>query len=792
MRIEAARRPGQESFRRAADAWSLAGPRLQSLFRKGDFPSALDELRRRIGLEPDCAFLQALSGEIKRSKEISLFSEALEDLERACALEPRRAWLWGYRAKALAQAGRLGDAAGMLDKALRLELGSPWLLAERAFLRAAGRHSGGLDDARAACRLDRRSYEARLALAVSLQASGGLEEALRACAEAIDLRRCGVDAALPGACRPGPWALRFELLRALGRLEEAARSLAQAARRNERLFWEPWEVSSPQGLEAALRQVGAVEKKGPAAGWLHFWQGDLLLRLGRTEESAACLGRAVDLKTGAWALAWRGWARARLGLWRPALADLRRASGLLGPQAASTRLELLAASCLEGLGRADSAETLLADSARRWPASETFVRLAGIRLSLGRAAQADAALCRALELDAGLRPAYILRAKLRSGRGDREGALCDLEQAKRAAGQLEALPSPIWPARAGACAARVKPAPVFGRVCVDPRIELAGLFQTALQRPRRPEPDFCRQRAPELAAYVEEARRRFVPRLGGDLLDRFAKTARQSGNSAFPWLGVTQMMMGLSPAPELAAESPAWRRPQDLALLEGLRRFSAKSGFLDFCSSWSAAAGRWSKPMACVVGREPYARTVSAYLGVNLDAAYDVVLAPLLRDVSLRAILRFEDGRLAARTVFCPLSSEELLEETFLRPKAEDLLWTGWHELLHMRIDAWSEFYAPESESFRELYERLPSHARRKNWIDCFSEHNVRAVTQRMLRLRCGEAAQRGLAAKDRGEGYVFQDALAAALASYESDRARFPTLFDFFPEWMKTWRSQK
>ena len=82
--------------------------------------------------------------------------------------------------------------------------------------------------------------------------------------------------------------------------------------------------------------------------------------------------------------------------------------------------------------------------------------------------------------------------------------------------------------------------------------------------------------------------------------------------------------------------------------------------------------------------------------------------------------------------------------------------------------------------------------AKRHDWRDCVAEHMVRAVTQRILRLRRGAAPMRTLACRDKQEGYIFQDRLAQALAIYEASRGLYPTLLDFFPEWLKVlkeWR---
>jgi hypothetical protein len=280
-----------------------------------------------------------------------------------------------------------------------------------------------------------------------------------------------------------------------------------------------------------------------------------------------------------------------------------------------------------------------------------------------------------------------------------------------------------------------------------------------------------------------------IPFVTPDLIARFRATARARGNGDFPWLGITQMMMDVSPAPAMRPLTAAWRDGDDLCLLAHLRTFVEKSRFLEFLGAHRAAFAKWTRPLRATVESEDYAKTVSAYVGVPIDAYYDLVLSPLLRDVGLRAILRGEDGARGARTVHCALTSPLNLEAA-LGPKPEDLLWTGWHEILHLYLDPWCDFYAPEAEEFRPYYATVPRAVRRKHWMDCFSEHFVRAATQRILRLHRGAAAQDALAAVDRHEGYRFQDPLAAKLAEYEGARDKYPTLFDFLPEWFKVWRT--
>jgi hypothetical protein len=406
-------------------------------------------------------------------------------------------------------------------------------------------------------------------------------------------------------------------------------------------------------------------------------------------------------------------------------------------------------------------------------------------LALLMTAEAEGDLRAALDADAGLRPAYLLRAGLRSKRGNLEGALSDLRRAKACGAETDG--GGLRWVRGRAPAAAPAPSRGLGRVCVDPRIELVGLLKLALDP--RPAPDFCRERAPDMAAYVELARKELIPQVSPELLARFRATAQARGNAGFPWLGITQMMMDVSPAPDMQPLTAAWRDGDDLHLLALMRTFVKKSGFLEFLREHESSFEKWTRPLRATVEKEDYAKTVSAYVGVEVDAYYDLILSPLLRDVGLRAILRGEDGARGARTVHCALTSPAGLQ-TALAPKPEDLLWTGWHEILHLFLDPWCDFYAPEAEEFRGLYAVVPREVRRKNWMDCFSEHHVRAATQRLLRLKRGPAAQDALAGIDRKEGYRFQDALAEKLAEYEGARGKYPTLFDFLPEWFKVWRT--
>jgi hypothetical protein len=332
---------------------------------------------------------------------------------------------------------------------------------------------------------------------------------------------------------------------------------------------------------------------------------------------------------------------------------------------------------------------------------------------------------------------------------------------------------------------RAPPAPAeTGSIGFDVRVELLGLLKTALTKAEVPA--FLRSGSPELAGYVEEAVGRFGPRIDSGLLESIEALAASSGNSSFPWYGVTQMMMDVTPAPGLAVLSPAWRAGPALHFLDRLRRFSEESRFPEFVESFATGFDQRLAPVRRVVSSEAYGRAVAGYIGADARSFYDVIFSPLLRGVALEAIIKRDDGSRGARSILCPLNSADELRHALVAPREDDLLWRGWHETLHLSIDRWCELHESDVERLRPLYDRIGRLARRKSWLDCLSEHLVRATTQRMLLQRRGQAAWRELAEADRRFDYAFVDALVERLDGYERARSRYATLLDFFPEWLE------
>jgi hypothetical protein len=256
----------------------------------------------------------------------------------------------------------------------------------------------------------------------------------------------------------------------------------------------------------------------------------------------------------------------------------------------------------------------------------------------------------------------------------------------------------------------------------------------------------------------------------------------------FPWFGVIQLLMSVSRTPQMVPVRRAWQNGHDLRLLAELRKFVRKEKFWEFCEANNKSLLARFKSVSVIAEKEDYAETVSRYAGRRIAAFYEIAVSPLLRDVNLRAILIDDDGGRGARTIICPSSSAEDLKK--IRSDDDFILWSGWHEHLHLLVDPWSRLYGQELNRYSSCYESIPVSARRKNWLDCAGEHFVRAVTQRLIEIRLGPFHANRLLKIDEAEGYHFSDYLKNSLIEYELSRDKYASLLDFFPRWIHDWKN--
>jgi tetratricopeptide (TPR) repeat protein len=295
------------------------------------------------------------------------------------------------KVRALIALGRPREAVATLDEALTLFPESTYLLATQGvLLRASGRNQEAAEALRGVLDIEPENATARVVLTDILLDLGRTEEALAV----ID--SSGV---VPGSdSYPLIVGTRGQVLRALGRNEEAVRELRRAVRLDDTL------------------------------GWAYIELGEGLRRLGRHQEALAALDRALVLAPDdAWAVGTRGQVLRMLGRTEEAVGELRRAA-LLDPRFPWVYQEL--ANALRHLSRYEEALSALDQALALAPDHPWAVGTRGqVLRMLGRTEEAADELRRALAMDDSMAWAHAELGESLRLLGRYEEALSALDQA---------------------------------------------------------------------------------------------------------------------------------------------------------------------------------------------------------------------------------------------------------------------------------------------------------------------------------------------------------------------------
>ncbi|MFH1726175.1 MAG: tetratricopeptide repeat protein [Elusimicrobiota bacterium] len=380
--------------------------RARACARRADVPAAIRHMEAAIFQEPDCAWrfdleLDRLSGRedavrvMRRVDELLRRPRPLNTAEALASKRrrgfPPKSWLWTIRGETLRlpHFNRPTEAIKEFERAFRAEPRSAWIatLLGRSHFNSGSRKTG-------------MKYLSR---SVELAPTMGWGVAWRGEARRFDGDIRGAKADFERAIEVAPeypWSYAWlgGVFSALGRYKDTCAYLDLFLSVIQVKLWAFYVRAD------ARRRLGDIP--GCVADLKRTARGDLNVTLlgagGRLKPEQVRRYRAAVRDFGAylrrkpryaWAHAWRGEARIRLGQYRPALADLDAALGL------SPRLSW----------------------AHAWRA-ESLV-------GLGEYASAEEAVAKAIRLEADYPRAFALRAWLRRRRGDFRGAVTDFGKA---------------------------------------------------------------------------------------------------------------------------------------------------------------------------------------------------------------------------------------------------------------------------------------------------------------------------------------------------------------------------
>ena len=419
----------EEAVRRAPDcawAWVFRAFSLRSLML---YEEAIVDLDRAVALEPRSAALLAMRSRVKLTNRQGAY-DGVRDMETAAKLAPRWGWIQCWLGEALRHQGKFKRALAAHDRGLALEPGYLRGWAWRGGVKAAlGDFRGARRDLDRSLRWDpiysydfEYTYDQKSWAYNQRQlADRGLGETAQALCDLDKAHRYGPRYAWVYSPSGDPKAYAAGVAELDAHLKKAPRDARAWA-------WRGWTLHQAGRDEEALASLERAARLSPSSATARAWQGKVLSALGRDAEAAEALGRAVALDAAyAPAWGWRGEALRRLGRRKAAVADFTKA----------VKLDHRSAWALAGRGEAKRGLGDLAGSRadldRALGILPVYPEALGWRAETRRLqGDLDGALAdadRALELRPGLVLVWVTRALIKQGRKDFKGQLRDLRRA---------------------------------------------------------------------------------------------------------------------------------------------------------------------------------------------------------------------------------------------------------------------------------------------------------------------------------------------------------------------------
>lgn len=212
------------------------------------------------------------------------------------------------------------------------------------------------------------------------------------------------------------------------------------------------------------------------------------------------------------------------------------------------------------------------------------------------------------------------------------------------------------------------------------------------------------------------------------------------------------------------------------ALCEALSAFAAEADLAGFFSSRAALFASWKAGYDAELAGQDHVSVLEAYSGVAPSAPYRVVLSPFL----LYETSHVDVGQGVAVT-FYPVDAVRGETPTWaVREKGP----VFWHEMGHWMLDPLADAFAEDIKGLAPIYPGKTGPCRGSLSM-CVIEHTAQALGIRMRAWARETGRAHGGRALDP-EDLPLVAAVAEGLRAFERDRTRYPTLPDFYRDWLK------
>lgn len=261
-------------------------------------------------------------------------------------------------------------------------------------------------------------------------------------------------------------------------------------------------------------------------------------------------------------------------------------------------------------------------------------------------------------------------------------------------------------------------------------------------------------------------------------------------NSRVPFGERAQVLLRLGPAPELRASdvpltiSAAVGTPGQVSLwLASLRKLARSTAAVEALALERRESAPALEAFRVALASGAFVASIEEYTGLPLAGTHTLALSPFHEASGVANVVADgADGSVAVTSLFGPERKSGAPEYWSVRVPG-----TLWHEEGHGIVDPLADAYAARIERARPADKEAICYG---EWRQCVREHVVRAIMLRLMERRLGrEAAEEQLVFENPAR-FRWLLPMVERLKEYEADRARWPTIADFYPRLLDAIRS--
>lgn len=271
------------------------------------------------------------------------------------------------------------------------------------------------------------------------------------------------------------------------------------------------------------------------------------------------------------------------------------------------------------------------------------------------------------------------------------------------------------------------------------------------------------------------------------------KIFNKMSSNSFSYDAPPTLMLHLSNPPQLELEIPltddlinrGGGKEQISKFLEALRDFAKVSQFELF---WNSHRGTYEEMVAHIQNQikgNEYIADIEEYYGMHQNS-YMIIVSPLFHSGGFGPRVERRTGVFDIYNI----TGTNSIENGFPRFGSTDhLKYIAWHEFSHSFVNPITSVFSKEINKYAKLYSPISNHMRIQaypDWQTCLNEHIVRAVTTRLSYLKINQETGDNALFNERKRGFFYIPALCERLKYYESNRDKFKTFSEFYPEVIK------